>query len=55
MKALLNGVMWYMAKNSNTLKNDRDPKTHEVLDTLRVIPPMEVTLDSSAYGVVPAM
>lgn len=52
-KALLNDVMWYMAKNSNTLKNDRDAETHQILDTLRVIPPMEVTLDGSAYDSIP--
>ena len=54
-KALLNDVLWTMAKNSNTLKNDRDPETHEVLDTLKEIPPMEVTLDGSAYDVIPDM
>ena len=52
-KGLLNTVMWTMAKNSNTLKHERDPKTHEILDTLTVIPPMEVTLDGSAYHTVP--
>ena len=53
-KALLNEVMWTMAKNCDTLKNNRDPKTHEILDTLKTIPPMEVTLDPAAYGFIPA-
>ena len=53
-KELLNDVMWTTAKNSNTLKNARDPVTRQILDTLTVIPPMDVTLDGSVYEIIPA-
>ena len=52
---LLNDVMWYKAKNSNTLKNGRNPETHQILDELVVIPPLEITLDGSFYQTVPAL
>ena len=39
-----------MNSNSNTLKNDRNPETGEVLDELRELKPLEVKLDSSAYA-----
>ncbi len=51
--ALLNDVRWYMSRNSNTLKNGRNPETHEILDELKEIDPMEVKLDASVYGVIP--
>ena len=46
---LLNDVRWYHSKNSNTMKNGRNPETHEILDELKPIPPMEVLLDASAW------
>ena len=51
--ALLNDVRWYMSRNSNTMKNGRNPETHEILDELKEIDPMEVKLDASVYGVIP--
>ncbi len=50
---LLNDVIWYMSYNSNTMKNGRNPETHEILDELRVIDPMKVDLDASGYGIIP--
>lgn len=50
---LLNDVEWYMSKNSNTLKNGRNPETHEVLDELKPIDPLAVDLDPSVYQNVP--
>lgn len=38
-----------MAMNSNTMKNGRNPETHETLDELRVLKPIEIKLDSAAY------
>ena len=32
---LLNDVRWYHSQNSNTMKNGRNPETHEVLDELK--------------------
>lgn len=50
---LLNDVRWYMNKNSNTMKNGRNPETGEVIDELKPIDPMQVALEASAYGVIP--
>ncbi len=50
---LLNDVRWYKSKNSNTLKNGRNPETGEVIDELKEIDPMKVTLDAAAYETVP--
>lgn len=50
---LLNDVRWYMSKNSNTMKNGRNPETHEVIDELKQIEPLTVTLDASVYGKLP--
>ena len=52
-KKLLNDVEWNMAKNSNTMKNGRNPETHEVLDEKKPVDPMTVTLDGSAYRIQP--
>ena len=52
-KALVNDVMWTQSENSNTMKLGRNPETHEILDTERVLPPMEVSLDASVYAEVP--
>ena len=49
-KELLNDVRWTMSSNSNTFKMGRNPETHEILTTERVLPPMEVSLDGSFYG-----
>ena len=51
---LLNDVRWYMSQNSNTMKNGRNPETHEVIDELKPIDPLEVTLDGTAYRELPA-
>ncbi len=51
---LLNDVRWMMSKNSNTLKNGRNPETHEVLDELKPVDPITVTPDPSVYGNIPA-
>lgn len=50
---LLNQVRWNKSKNSSTLKNGINPETHELLDELKSIPPIEVKLDGSAYKQVP--
>ena len=50
---LLNDVRWYKSKNSNTMKNGRNPETHEVIDELKPVEPLTVTLDASAYGRLP--
>ena len=49
-KALLNEVRWAMSENSNTMKLGRNPETHEILTTERVLDPIRVELDRSAYG-----
>ena len=46
---LLNDVIWAHSRNSNTMKNGRNPETHEILDELKPIPPMEIQLDASAW------
>ncbi len=50
---ILNSVLWYLSKNSNSLKNGRNPETHEVLDERRSVAPMTLALDASAYGTLP--
>ncbi len=50
---LLNLVRWTKSKNSNTLKNGRNPETHEILDELNHIDPIKVELDGSLYKAVP--
>ena len=50
---LLNEVRWNKSKNSNTLKNGRNPETLEILDELKPIDPIEVKLDGSFYKDVP--
>ena len=49
-KILLNDVLRTMAKNSNTMKNGRNPETGEILDEGRVLPPMEIRPDGDGYG-----
>ena len=50
---LLNDVKLYMSSNSNTMKNGRNPETGEILDVNRVLEPLDVSLDSSAYYAIP--
>ena len=50
---LLNDVRWYVSRNSNSLKNGRNPETHEVLDELKPITPLSVTLNPAAYTFLP--
>ncbi|MCR5083138.1 MAG: C69 family dipeptidase [Parasporobacterium sp.] len=50
---LLNDVIFYMAANSNTMKNGRNPETGEIIDQMRTLEPLKVTLDSSPYYAVP--
>ncbi len=52
-KYLVNDVVMTQSQNSNTLKMQRDPQTHEILDTQRVLDPMEITLDATIYEKVP--
>ena len=50
---LLNDIRWYRSLNSNTMKNGRNPETHEVTDELKPISPLTVTLDAALYQYVP--
>lgn len=52
---LLNDVRWYMSKNSNTMKNGRNPETHDATDELKEIEPLAVGLDGAAYQKIPAI
>lgn len=54
-KKLLNDVTWYQSKNSNTMKVGRNPETHEATDVVKEIVPLEITLDGSAYTVIPEL
>ncbi len=51
---LLNAVRWYKSKNSNTMKNGRNPETNEVLDERKAVAPLTVELDASVYQAIPA-
>ena len=46
---LLNDVRWARSRNSNTMKNGRNPETHEVLDEVRVLLPIDIRLDASDW------
>ena len=46
---LLNDVRWYHSQNSNTMKNGRNPETHEILDSLKPIPPLPIRLDAGEW------
>ena len=48
--ALLNDVRLYNSRNSNSMKNGRNPETHEILDELKEIAPMPVTLSAVKYA-----
>lgn len=52
---LLNDVHWYRSHNSNTMKNGRNPETHEILDERAAVDPLQVSLDPAAYHFVPPM
>ncbi len=43
-----------MSKNSNTMKNGRNPETGETLDELKAVPPMEHGMDPTPYTLIPA-
>ena len=47
--SILNSVRWYMSKICNTMKNGRNPETHEVLDELAPIAPVTLTVTTQAY------
>ena len=49
-KTLLNDVIFAMSKNSNTMKNGRNPETHEILDEKKAVPPMEVSIAADRYS-----
>ena len=48
-----NDLRWYRSHNSNTMKNGRNPETREVIDELKRVDPLTVTLDPSVYDYVP--
>ncbi len=50
---LLNDVLWYKSKNSNTYKVGTNPETGEEYDVTESLEPMKVALDASAYDAVP--
>lgn len=52
---ILNDVLWYRSRNSNTMKNGRNPETHEILDERAAVDPLKVSLDPAAYHFVPSM
>lgn len=52
---LLNDVRWYRSHNSNTMKNGRNPETHEVIDELKPVAPLVVKLDPNTYSYVPSI
>jgi hypothetical protein len=52
---LLNAVRFYKSQNSNTMKNSRNPDTSEVLDELKSVRPLELSLDPEAYFRVPVI
>ena len=43
----------WMNKNSNTMKNGRNPETHDVIDELKPVDPLVIDLDGSAYREIP--
>ena len=48
-KEILNTVMWEQNKNSNTLKIERNPETHQMTGKEVVIDPIKIDLDASKY------
>ncbi len=48
-RQLLNDVLWAHSRNSNTMKNGRNPETYEILNELKPIPPMELRLDAAEW------
>lgn len=52
-KQMLNDVVWTQNQNSNTLKIQRNPETHQMTGEKVVIPQMELNLDASHYKNVP--
>ena len=47
---ILNAVRWCRSQNSNTMKNGRNPETHEILDEKKEILPLQLTLDPEKYN-----
>lgn len=54
-KQVLNDVVWTQSKNSNTIKINRNPETHQLTGEKVVLPPMEVKLNASKYKNVPVV
>lgn len=52
---LLNDVKWYLNKNCNTMKNGRNPETHDISDEIKEIAPLSVTADISGYSELPEL
>jgi dipeptidase len=48
-KDILNTVIWKQNKNSNTLKIERNPETHQLTGKEVVIDPIELDFDASKY------
>ena len=53
-KQILNDVVWVQNKNSNTLKIQRNPETHQLTGEKVVISPIKVKLDASSFNKVPS-
>ncbi len=45
-----NDVLLYLGDGCNSLKNGRNPETGEVLDELKAVTPVTITLDPTVYG-----
>ena len=50
---ILNDVLWYKNANCNTLTSARNPETGEATDKLRVLAPLQISLDGAAYSDIP--
>ena len=50
-KSILNSVVWYMCRISNTMKRGINPETREVLDDLKSFDPVTLTVTTDGYGV----
>ena len=54
-KEILNEVIWAQNKNSNTLKINNNPETHQLTGEKVVLSPIELKLDASKYKEGPAL
>ena len=52
-KEILNKLIWRQAADSNTMKLGRNPETGELLNTPRVLKPLEIDSDASVYTLKP--